>query len=90
MNLVCFDFNLYLTLSQHGGRGSLVVKVSDPGSHDMSSSPVPLKTRHLGERCTLNLSEAQTSSSWCGVIVRREGCQLRDRPRYLAMVQTIH
>ncbi|GFX84671.1 hypothetical protein TNCV_724781 [Trichonephila clavipes] len=27
-----------------------------------SSSPVPLKTRRVGERCTLNLSRAQTSS----------------------------
>ncbi|GFV44666.1 uncharacterized protein TNCV_212201 [Trichonephila clavipes] len=34
-----------------------------------SSSPVPLKTRW--ERCTLNLSRAQTSSRWCGVVVRR-------------------
>ncbi|GFV50959.1 hypothetical protein TNCV_302201 [Trichonephila clavipes] len=27
-----------------------------------SSSPVPLKTRHEGQRCTLNLSRAETSS----------------------------
>ncbi|GFX79425.1 hypothetical protein TNCV_1715751 [Trichonephila clavipes] len=27
-----------------------------------SSSPVPLKTRHVGQRCTLNLSRAETSS----------------------------
>ncbi|GFT33307.1 sialin [Trichonephila clavipes] len=31
----------------------------------MSSSPVPLKTRRVGERCTLNLSKAHTSSHWC-------------------------
>ncbi|GFV48205.1 hypothetical protein TNCV_2345061 [Trichonephila clavipes] len=31
-----------------------------------SSSPVPLKTRRVGERCTLNLSRAQTTSRWCG------------------------
>ncbi|GFU68129.1 uncharacterized protein TNCV_247931 [Trichonephila clavipes] len=37
----------------------------------MSSSPVPLKTRRIGQRCTLNLSRAQTSSRWCGVVVRR-------------------
>ncbi|GFX77702.1 uncharacterized protein TNCV_1106191 [Trichonephila clavipes] len=37
-----------------------------------SSSPVPLKTRHVGQRCTLNLSRAQTSSRWCGVVVRRK------------------
>ncbi|GFX53636.1 uncharacterized protein TNCV_1185641 [Trichonephila clavipes] len=36
-----------------------------------SSSPVPLKTRRVGQRCTLNLSRAQTSSHWCGVVVRR-------------------
>ncbi|GFU72081.1 uncharacterized protein TNCV_2976661 [Trichonephila clavipes] len=36
-----------------------------------SSSPVPLKTRRVGQRCTLNLSRAETSSRWCGVIVRR-------------------
>ncbi|GFY03264.1 hypothetical protein TNCV_1172241 [Trichonephila clavipes] len=27
-----------------------------------SSNPVPLKTRRVGQRCTLNLSKAQTSS----------------------------
>ncbi|GFS54336.1 uncharacterized protein TNCV_4808511 [Trichonephila clavipes] len=37
------------------------------------SSPVPLKTRHVGQRCTLNLSRAETSSRWCGVVVRRGG-----------------
>ncbi|PRD34037.1 UNVERIFIED_CONTAM: hypothetical protein NCL1_15828 [Trichonephila clavipes] len=34
----------------------------------MSSSPEPLKTRRVGKRCKLNLSGAQTSSRWCGVI----------------------
>ncbi|GFV23508.1 uncharacterized protein TNCV_4782191 [Trichonephila clavipes] len=38
-----------------------------------SSSPVPQKTRHVGQRCTLNLSRAETSSRWCGVVVRRGG-----------------
>ncbi|GFY35810.1 uncharacterized protein TNCV_4841871 [Trichonephila clavipes] len=32
----------------------------------MSSSLVPLKTRRVGERCTLNLWRGQTSSRWCG------------------------
>ncbi|GFT95887.1 uncharacterized protein TNCV_312261 [Trichonephila clavipes] len=41
----------------------------------------------VGERCTLNLSRAQTSSRWCGVVVRRGGCHLRCRPRHLTMVQ---
>ncbi|GFV63268.1 hypothetical protein TNCV_3078731 [Trichonephila clavipes] len=36
----------------------------------MSSSPVPLKTHRVVERCTLNLSRAQTASRWCGVVVR--------------------
>ncbi|GFW44588.1 uncharacterized protein TNCV_4481341 [Trichonephila clavipes] len=36
-----------------------------------SSSPVPLKTRRVGQHCTLNLSRAETSSRWCGVVVRR-------------------
>ncbi|GFT89799.1 hypothetical protein TNCV_1665601 [Trichonephila clavipes] len=44
------------------GCGSPVVKVSDHGRHVMSSSPLPLKTRRVGQRCTLNLSRAQTSS----------------------------
>ncbi|GFX63336.1 reverse transcriptase [Trichonephila clavipes] len=37
----------------------------------MSLGPVPLKIRRVGERCTLNLSRAQMSSCWCGVVVRR-------------------
>ncbi|GFX12413.1 hypothetical protein TNCV_1036001 [Trichonephila clavipes] len=52
---------------------SPVVKVSDHGRHVMSSSPVPLKNRHVGELCTLNLSTAQTSLRWCGVVFRRGG-----------------
>ncbi|GFU77973.1 hypothetical protein TNCV_2563381 [Trichonephila clavipes] len=31
-----------------------------------SSSPVPLKTSRVGQRYTLNLSRAETSSHWCG------------------------
>ncbi|GFU69359.1 uncharacterized protein TNCV_3210231 [Trichonephila clavipes] len=38
-----------------------------------SSSPVPLKTRRVGQRCTLNLSRAEMSSRWCGAVVRRGG-----------------
>ncbi|GFX54133.1 uncharacterized protein TNCV_2337691 [Trichonephila clavipes] len=69
------------------GCGSPVVKVSNHGRHVMSSIPVPLKTRRVGQRCTLNLSRAEASSRWCGVVVRRGGCQLRCRPRHLTMVQ---
>ncbi|GFY19730.1 transposable element Tcb1 transposase [Trichonephila clavipes] len=35
----------------------------------------------------LNLSRADTSSRWCGVVVRRGRCQLRCRPRHLTKVQ---
>ncbi|GFU56510.1 uncharacterized protein TNCV_1137361 [Trichonephila clavipes] len=52
-----------------------------------SSSPIPLKTRRVGQRCTINLSRAETSSRWCGVVVRRGGFQLRCRPHHLTMVQ---
>ncbi|GFY01676.1 retrovirus-related Pol polyprotein from transposon 412 [Trichonephila clavipes] len=52
------------------GHGSLEVKVSDRGWRVMSSSRVPLKTHHVGERCTLNLLRAQTPSRWCGVVVK--------------------
>ncbi|GFX53842.1 uncharacterized protein TNCV_1597881 [Trichonephila clavipes] len=31
-----------------------------------SSNPVPLKIHRVGQRCTLNLSRAETSSRWCG------------------------
>ncbi|GFT42520.1 uncharacterized protein TNCV_1787691 [Trichonephila clavipes] len=63
-----------LTLGRRSkGCGSPVVKVSNHGRHVMSSIPVPLKTRRVGQRCTLNLSRAETSSRWCGVVVRRGG-----------------
>ncbi|GFY19406.1 hypothetical protein TNCV_4127931 [Trichonephila clavipes] len=51
----------------------------------MSSRPVPLKTRRVVERFTLNLSRAQTSSCWSGVVVKR--CQLKYRPPHLTMAQ---
>ncbi|GFV70192.1 uncharacterized protein TNCV_2553361 [Trichonephila clavipes] len=66
---------------------SLVVKVSDRDWLLTSSSPVLLKTHRVGKRGTLNLSRADTSSRWWGVVVRREECQLRCHPRILAMVQ---
>ncbi|GFS77433.1 hypothetical protein TNCV_4491161 [Trichonephila clavipes] len=50
-----------------------------------SSSPVPLKTRLVGKRCTLNLLRAQTYSCWSGVVVKRG--QLKCHPRHLTMVQ---
>ncbi|GFU23684.1 hypothetical protein TNCV_2340891 [Trichonephila clavipes] len=60
-------------ISVQNDRGSLVVKISDHGWLVTSSSPVPLKTRPVGERCSLNLSKDQTSTCRCGVIVRRRG-----------------
>ncbi|GFX96693.1 uncharacterized protein TNCV_244801 [Trichonephila clavipes] len=53
------------------GCGSPMIKVSDHGRYDMSSSPVPLKIRRVGHRCSLNLSRAETSSFRCGAVVRR-------------------
>ncbi|GFX33385.1 uncharacterized protein TNCV_812471 [Trichonephila clavipes] len=55
------------------GCGSPLVQVSDYSRHVMSSSPVPLKTCRVSQRCTLNLTRAETSSRWCGVVVRRGG-----------------
>ncbi|GFW67567.1 hypothetical protein TNCV_3392381 [Trichonephila clavipes] len=60
-------------LMKSEGCGSSGVKVSDLGRHAMSSSPVPLKTRRVGQRCSLNLSRAETSSRGCSVVVRRGG-----------------
>ncbi|GFS96258.1 uncharacterized protein TNCV_16361 [Trichonephila clavipes] len=36
-----------------------------------SSSPVPLKIRRVGKRCSLNLSRSQMSSCWSDVVVKR-------------------
>ncbi|GFS55414.1 uncharacterized protein TNCV_1627011 [Trichonephila clavipes] len=71
--LVPNSANLHITplLIFGWGCGSPVVKVSDHGRHVMSSSPRPQKTCRVGQPCTLNLSRAETSSLWCGVVVRR-------------------
>ncbi|GFX20626.1 uncharacterized protein TNCV_4269581 [Trichonephila clavipes] len=68
---------------QQEGCGSPVIEVSDDGRHVMSSSPVPLKNHRVEQRCTLNRTRVETSSRWCGVVVRRRGCQLRCRLRHL-------
>ncbi|GFT21497.1 uncharacterized protein LOC103524116 [Trichonephila clavipes] len=60
---------------QTGGCGSPVVKVSDHGRHAMSSSPVPLKARRVGQRCPLNLSRDEMFFRWCGMVVRRVGAR---------------
>ncbi|GFV93788.1 uncharacterized protein TNCV_366871 [Trichonephila clavipes] len=74
-------------LTHRSGCSSFVFKVSDRGWYVTSSRPLPLNAPRVGQRCKLNLSRAQTSSRWCGVVVRREGCQLRCRSRHLTMVQ---
>ncbi|GFV06629.1 hypothetical protein TNCV_2949511 [Trichonephila clavipes] len=55
----------------NGGPGNRVVKVLDRGwsCHEFKHSTI--KDPHVGQRCTLNLSRAQTSSRWCGGVVRR-------------------
>ncbi|GFV71473.1 hypothetical protein TNCV_4562251 [Trichonephila clavipes] len=55
------------------GCGSRVVNVLDRGCLVTNSSPVPLKICHVGQRCTLNQPRAETSSRWCGVVIRRGG-----------------
>ncbi|GFX34803.1 hypothetical protein TNCV_2327431 [Trichonephila clavipes] len=47
-----------------------VVKVSGHGKYVMSLSPVPPPCREE-MHAKLNLSRAETSSRWCGVVVRR-------------------
>ncbi|GFS89863.1 uncharacterized protein TNCV_4839531 [Trichonephila clavipes] len=41
----------------------------------MSSIPVPLKTRRVRQRCTLNLWRVEEFAHWCGVVVRRGGAR---------------
>ncbi|GFW32979.1 hypothetical protein TNCV_1939031 [Trichonephila clavipes] len=68
--------NYIKTLKNNKAPGSdLITKkmVSNHGWHVSSSSPVPQETHRVGQRCTLNLSRAEMSSRWCGVVVRRGG-----------------
>ncbi|GFX67996.1 hypothetical protein TNCV_920971 [Trichonephila clavipes] len=74
---------VYRLQPESSGSGSQVVKDSERGWLVTSSSLVSLKTRRAGKLCTLNLSRAQTSSRWCGVVVRRGGAS----PRHLTVVQ---
>ncbi|GFV56691.1 uncharacterized protein TNCV_4651871 [Trichonephila clavipes] len=57
------------------------------GRHVISSSSLTIKINRVGQRRTLNLSRPETSSRWCGVVVRRGGCQLRCQTRHLTLVQ---
>ncbi|GFT68261.1 hypothetical protein TNCV_658881 [Trichonephila clavipes] len=63
-----------------------MVKVSNRGWLVTSSSPVPLNSHRVGERCTLNLSRAQTRPPG-GVVVRRGVCQIKCRPLHLTIAQ---
>ncbi|GFT79922.1 hypothetical protein TNCV_4598241 [Trichonephila clavipes] len=55
------------------GCGSRVVLVSDRGLPCHKFEPSTTKDPSCRERCMLNLSRAQTSSRWCGVVVRKSG-----------------
>ncbi|GFV06414.1 hypothetical protein TNCV_2947371 [Trichonephila clavipes] len=56
---------------------------------DTSSSPVPLKSRRVGQRCMLNLSRDETSSRWCGLVVRRGLPYLKKVPEGILMQGTL-
>ncbi|GFV27444.1 hypothetical protein TNCV_912741 [Trichonephila clavipes] len=60
------------------GLGSQVVKVWDRGWLCHEFEPSTTKDPRVGERRTINLSRAEMSSRWCGVV--GEGCQLRCHP----------
>ncbi|GFS88057.1 transposable element Tcb2 transposase [Trichonephila clavipes] len=57
-------------LYHSGGCGRLVFKVSNHGWLETCPSPVPLNTRQIKKRCTLNLLTAQMSFRCTGVVVR--------------------
>ncbi|GFW55853.1 hypothetical protein TNCV_122371 [Trichonephila clavipes] len=60
-----------------------MVKVMDLWLTCREFKPSNTYTHRVRERCTLNLSRAETSSCWCGMIVMRGRC----RPLYLSVVQ---
>ncbi|GFT37017.1 uncharacterized protein TNCV_175361 [Trichonephila clavipes] len=60
-------------LKEESGRGSRVVLASDRGWLCHEFEPSTTKDPRVGQRCTLNLSRSETSSRWCGVVVRRGG-----------------
>ncbi|GFV24301.1 uncharacterized protein TNCV_422911 [Trichonephila clavipes] len=75
--------NLRLVFS----RGSRVVQVWDRGlpCHEFE----PSTTKDPPCRAAMHVKSVESSNvlPWCGVEVRREGCQLRCRPRHLTMVE---
>ncbi|GFW01564.1 histone-lysine N-methyltransferase SETMAR [Trichonephila clavipes] len=73
---------------------STMAELQSPSGQVIGSSQAwhefePLKAHRVGWRGKLNLSRAETSSRWCGVVVRRGDCRLRCHPRHLAMVQKL-
>ncbi|GFX05775.1 hypothetical protein TNCV_5089651 [Trichonephila clavipes] len=64
--------------------GTLIAKTTD-SCHELEPStaenPPCMGAMHV--KCV----QEETSSRWCGVVVRRGGCQLRCCPRHLTMVQ---
>ncbi|GFX46871.1 hypothetical protein TNCV_4040171 [Trichonephila clavipes] len=54
-------------------RGSRVIQVSDHDLPCREFEPSTTKDPPCRAAITLNLSRAETSSRWCGVIVRRGG-----------------
>ncbi|GFV88657.1 hypothetical protein TNCV_1593771 [Trichonephila clavipes] len=61
----------WLTRPTPCGRGASGIGIRTVACLVTSSSPVPLKTRSVEQRCTLNLSRLKRHSRWCGVVVRR-------------------
>ncbi|GFX31376.1 hypothetical protein TNCV_2061921 [Trichonephila clavipes] len=49
------------------------VSAKDRGLPCYEFEPGTIKTRRVGQRCTLNLSRAETSSRWCGVALGEGG-----------------
>ncbi|GFU18015.1 uncharacterized protein TNCV_3393691 [Trichonephila clavipes] len=72
-NLRYLDFHLTPVLQNKGAAVAEWYRYRTVACFVTGSSPVPLKIRRVGQRCTLNLSRAETSSRWCGVVVRRGG-----------------
>ncbi|GFW47200.1 uncharacterized protein TNCV_56531 [Trichonephila clavipes] len=71
------------------GHGIRMVKVTDSCQRVMSSSLVPLKTRCVVERCTLNLPRTQMLFLWCSVEVRRWEDQLRCCPSEMEEIRPL-
>ncbi|GFV93799.1 hypothetical protein TNCV_366981 [Trichonephila clavipes] len=69
------------------GPDSLEDKVADSRlGRVMSSRLVPLKTRCVERPLHVKSVEAQRSSTWCGVEIRRNVWRLRCHPRHLILV----